>query len=64
MKISMEQWWNDTDMGNRMIYKKCPSSTSSSINGHMDWRGSNSGLRDERLATKSLDHGTAFENKN
>ena len=46
------------------IKKICASLTSYNINGHMDWRGSNPGLRDERFTTKSLGHGTAFENQN
>ena len=57
---SMEHWWNDTDGTTEILGKKtCHSANLSTTDFTWADRGSNPGLRDERLTTNSLIHGAS-----
>jgi hypothetical protein len=55
MKISVENWWNDTDRGNRSTGRKtCPSATLYTTNHTWTYLAPNPGLRGDKPATDRL----------
>jgi hypothetical protein len=58
--VSVEQWWNGTDRGNRSAGRKArPIATWSTTNVTGNGLVSNPGLRGEKLSTNRLSQGTA-----
>ena len=64
MKLSMHQWWNDTEKGKSYVAtprETCPTATLFTINFTWTNPRSNLGIHDERTRTNRLTLGTKFE---
>ena len=58
MKMSMEQWWNDTDREKHKSWRKsCPTATLSTNTVTSGGTGSNLGLHSNRPANNHLSYG-------